>query len=184
MVIENEKIYIDLPKTIAGTALLTGMAVLVKGLVYLPASLALAAVLLMVAETDALKRRIPNSFVMLMVLPGILLLITELYLGAVLKWAIVTRVIGIFALSVPLLLAAVITNGGVGGGDIKFIAASGFVLGALRVAYAVFAGMCVASVFILAGGIYRSLAKRAPGYRRIPAGPFFAVGIWIVYLLF
>ena len=50
---------------------------------------------------------------------------------------IVERVFGMFAVSVPMLLVAMVTSGGFGGGDIKLLAALGAWLGAELVIYTI-----------------------------------------------
>lgn len=184
MLIENEKIYVDLPKTATGTILLAALAGIVKGRAFIPSAAFLACVLLMVSETDAAKRRIPNMFVLLMLLPGCIIILTELYLGADFRYTVLNHLGGLFIMSVPLLITSLITKGGVGGGDIKFIAVSGFALGAAKITYAVFIGMCCAALFIVGRIIYRKLANISLKDKKIPAGPFFALGIWTVFLLF
>lgn len=182
MVIDNERMYIDIPKTILGSAALTAVGGLIKGLPYLPAAAVLSPILLMVSQTDAKKRKIPNEFVLLMLVPAAVLLVTEVLLGRNLLSCIMSRIVGALILSVPLLLASMLTRGGVGGGDIKFIGAAGLLLGALKVAYAVFIGMSIATIFIIARLIWYKVSGNTDGDRRIAAGPFFAIGIWLVFL--
>ena len=174
MVIDNERMYIDIPKTILGSAALTAVGGLIKGLPYLPAAAVLSPILLMVSQTDAKKRK--------MLVPAAVLLVTEVLLGRNLISCIMSRIVGALILPVLLLLASMVTRGGVGGGDIKFIGAAGLFLGALRVSYAVFIGMSIATIFIIARLIWYKVSGNTDGDRRIAAGPFFAIGIWLVFL--
>lgn len=91
---------------------------------------------------------------------------------------ILSRVIGIFAISVPLLIMAILISGAFGGGDIKMMAAAGFLLGWQNAIVATFIG-------IIIGGIYGVilLARRKKGRKEHFAfGPALAVGVFAALL--
>ena len=70
---------------------------------------------------------------------------------------------------------AVVSKGGMGGGDIKFIAAAGALLGWQKVLLIIFAGALLGSII---GGILM-IAKRSTRKSQIPFGPFLAIGTCI-----
>jgi leader peptidase (prepilin peptidase) / N-methyltransferase len=72
-----------------------------------------------------------------------------------------------------LLLAAVLSRGGMGGGDIKLLAAAGFILGPAATGIALFISVLVGSIVGVAL-IVKKIRKRK---EYIPFGPFLALGI-------
>lgn len=89
------------------------------------------------------------------------------------------RLTGILA-AFPFLLTA-LWVGGVGGGDIKFVAASGLVLGFGKACAAASLGICFLLLFHGAGTAVRAIQKKEP-YQYYPMVPFFAVGNLILYV--
>lgn len=82
--------------------------------------------------------------------------------------------IGLFAVSVPLLLVWLITKGaGVGGGDIKLLAAAGLFLGWKLVVFSVLVG-CLAAVCV---HIPRMALKKAG--RALAFGPYLSAGMFV-----
>lgn len=100
-----------------------------------------------------------------------------LFLGMLAVWLfpetqIVERLVGIFIVSVPMLLLALVIPGAFGGGDIKLAAVSGFLLGAKAVVVGTFLGF-------LFGGGYAAwmLARKKLGRKdHFAFGPFLAAG--------
>lgn len=89
------------------------------------------------------------------------------------------RLIGFFAASVPLLLAAVLSRGGMGGGDIKLMAVCGLVLGWKLILLALL-------IAVISGAVYGCilLALHKKGRKsELPLVPFLAGGM-LVSLLF
>ena len=86
---------------------------------------------------------------------------------------LVSRLIGALCISVPMLLVALCIPGGFGGGDIKLMAAAGWLLG--------WKGAVAAAFFaLLGGGGYGAilLARRKAGRKtQFAFGPFLAAGI-------
>lgn len=83
------------------------------------------------------------------------------------------RVAGVFAASIPLILAALFVPGSFGGGDIKLMAACGMFLGAAEAFYSLFLALVFAGFY----GGWLMIVKKKSGKERIAFGPFLAVGI-------
>lgn len=77
-----------------------------------------------------------------------------------------------------LLLVAIISKGGMGGGDIKLMGAAGLYLGTSLTALALFTGFIGGSLL----GIILILLKIKSRKDSIPFGPFLSLGIIIAYL--
>lgn len=101
-----------------------------------------------------------------------------LILGIVSVWlfpehGLMDRVIGFLIISVPMLVLALIIPGAFGGGDIKLMAVSGFLLGVAPTVCAMFLGL-------LTGGGYGivMLRKKKLGKKdQFAFGPFLALGL-------
>ena len=99
-------------------------------------------------------------------------------LGAAAIWlfpehTLADRIIGAVIVSVPMLILALVVPGAFGGGDIKLMAASGWLLGWRAMIPAIFIG-------ILPGGIYciwMLARKKITRSDRIAFGPFLAIGL-------
>lgn len=88
------------------------------------------------------------------------------------------RVGGFFTISLPLLIITCCINGAFGGGDIKFMAASGVILGIWNSLVAFF-------VAILLGGgyaIYLLYIKKVGKKQPMPFGPFLCIGCYVAAL--
>ena len=119
------------------------------------------------AWKDIHTRRISNAIVLGIAAAGIF---SIPFFPAI---SLVDRGIGVFCVSLPLLILTMIVPGSFGGGDIKLMAASGIFLGweANLEAFAL-------AVF-LAGGycIWMLLRKKLSRRERIAFGPFLCAGI-------
>lgn len=127
-----------------------------------------AIILLMVAVTDARTKEIPDVFnaaifvcgiIAIWVIPGISLL---------------SRGIGVFVISVPLLLITMLITDAFGGGDIKMMAASGFLLGWQN-------AITAACIGIMLGGLWGSMLlilKQKNGKDYFAFGPCLAIGVF------
>ncbi len=92
--------------------------------------------------------------------------------------SLVSRLIGMVAVSVPMLIIALIVPGGFGGGDIKMMAPVGFMLGWKLTLVGTF-------LAILAGGIWGAfllLTRRAEKKSHFAFGPFLCAGMAVSYL--
>lgn len=89
--------------------------------------------------------------------------------------SLVERVIGVFVISVPMILIVLLVPGGFGGGDIKMMAASGLLLG--------WKGNVTAfMIALIVGGAYSVILLRAKKIGRkehFAFGPFLSLGIFI-----
>ena len=80
--------------------------------------------------------------------------------------------LGFFAGGGLFYLLAVLSNGGMGGGDIKYIAAVGALLGWQKVLLVIFIGALLGSVV----GVFQITVQRKSRKSLIPFGPFLATG--------
>ena len=123
----------------------------------------LATCLVWIAGQDARTHRISNRSV--------------LAFGAL---AAAYRCVGVFAVSVPLLLLAAWKPGAVGGGDVKLMAAGGSLFGANGIWQAFFTGILLAGIWT----IVMLLCKKVKRKSSIPLGPFLSAGMLISLSLF
>lgn len=127
-------------------------------------------VLLVITMIDLRHMLIPNGLVVAVLLLGVVeTFLTKNY---------VTNIIGFFAVSSILLLLAILTRGGMGGGDIKLMAAAGLFLGWQKVILALMIGAIVGSLI----GVTLIALKRIARKQMIPFGPFLCSGIVIAML--
>jgi len=129
--------------------------------------LILGSVLLLIAFIDFKTMLIPNWSVLLILVLGILFA----FFNQDVSW--LQRLIGFFGAGLGLLLIYIFSRGGIGGGDIKLMAAVGFYLGWKLTLLAMFVGSMIGGicgVLILATG--KGNLKTA-----IPYGPFLVCGI-------
>lgn len=125
-----------------------------------------AAALFTASAVDFARRIIPDRIVLFLLCLGALLL----FFGDGQPWW--SRVIGFFAVSLPMLLVAAFL-GGLGAGDVKLMAACGLILGWKLIIFALFFG----SVFASVAGIYLMLCKKATRRTEIAFGPYLSLGV-------
>ena len=135
--------------------LMLGLSVLVGG------------VLLAVGVIDYETQEIPD---------GLIVALVPLAVLAVWVWpevGIISRAIGFFAVSVPLLVLALVINGAFGGGDIKLMAVCGFLLGWQNTLLAFFIAV------VLGGGwaVYLLASGKGKRGQHIAFGPALCVGV-------
>lgn len=130
--------------------------------------LLLAAVLTVAAVIDIRTMYVPDTIHLCIVGLAVFSLFTEH--GPTLA----SRVCGSLAIGGAMLLVSILTNGGIGGGDLKLLAASGLLLGFPKNLLA----------YVTAGLIYAipMLFHRIERNRQIPMIPYFAASILISYL--
>ena len=126
-------------------------------------------ILLCVAWQDYKTRIIRNKFHIIIFSLAIvqMLLISE--------YRITDRLIGMLAVSVPMLLLTLLIPGGFGGGDIKLMAASGFFLGMRLI-------LCAMILAIIAGSVYGIIMlknRKRDRKDQFAFGPFLAIGLSI-----
>lgn len=90
------------------------------------------------------------------------------------------KLLGIL-IALPFLLAAVFF-GGMGGGDIKLMAACGLVLGLLKGLFAAMAGLSLLLIYVL---IYRIVCRvqRREAKKAFPLAPFLSAGCLLTYFI-
>ena len=127
------------------------------------------AILTVIAMIDADTQYIPPE-----------LNVTLLILGIISIWTIpgptlVERLIGVVCVSVPLLLITLVIAEAFGGGDIKMMAAVGFLLGWKGCVAAFMIGLLLGGAY----GVFVLLAKKKGRKEHFAFGPFLAIGIAI-----
>lgn len=131
---------------------------IVKGLLFVQ-------FLILAGYIDQRTHEIPNELCLLILLDGLFLLNP------------VPAFIGLFLVSLPMLLLGIIFKGGVGGGDIKLMAACGFLLGPMGAIN----GALIGSALLLINLSIRFV--RYKQFSRMNAmAPYFGIGCFIAYL--
>ncbi len=128
--------------------------------------------LITLAFIDIDHQIIPERFNIIIAACGIILAFTSQSLP------LLDRIIGLFAVSVPLLLI-VIFIGGMGMGDVKLFAACGFLLGWKLILLTMLVSSVLAAIF----GIYLMITKKAGRKSEIPFGPYIAFAVIICLLI-
>lgn len=131
-----------------------------------PAAWAFISVLVITTATDLRHGIIPDKVLIAGLVPGLLL--TALQSRDALK----AGVLAFFAAGLFMLALAVLSRGGMGGGDIKLAALMGFFLGPAGVAVALFIAFLVGGVAAAALLLTGAKGRKDP----IPFGPFLAFG--------
>lgn len=150
--------------------LLTGILFLLAYRVYGPTWMTLVAMaafacLILVAMIDFEHGIIPDRLNITLLICGIL----AAFLFREIGW--LERIIGFFAVSVPVLILA-LTLGGMGEGDVKLFAAMGFLLGWKLILLTLLIAAVTAAVY----GLVVAARQESGGKTRIPFGPFIALG--------
>ncbi|NLL38756.1 MAG: prepilin peptidase [Clostridiales bacterium] len=149
------------------------ICVLVFGPVpFLPVALALSTCLLTVAFIDLETYEIPDGLNIFIVSVGTLWNIYALIAGYDI---LLENIIGFFSVSVLLLIIAILSKGGMGGGDIKLSTVCGLILGWQNMVLAICIASILGAVVMLPVFIIKKKERRTP----IPFGPFMAAGIFI-----
>jgi leader peptidase (prepilin peptidase)/N-methyltransferase len=124
-------------------------------------------ILIAVALIDYVTMEIPDSLSVVIAL----LAVAAIWLHD--DVALSSRAIGLFAVSLPMLLLALVINGAFGGGDIKLMAAAGLFLGWQCVLLAFF----IAALFGGGYSIFLLFSGRAKRGTRIAFGPYLCLGL-------
>jgi len=125
---------------------------------------------------DINAKRIPNMLVLIMITMWVLLIIPMLVLDAGKGFGILTdSIYGLLLGGGLFLLVYVISKKGLGGGDVKFMAAAGLYLGFAGTIPAILYGTVLAAVT----GIVLILLKKIKRKDPIPLAPFLFAGIMI-----
>jgi leader peptidase (prepilin peptidase)/N-methyltransferase len=125
------------------------------------------ALLLVIAFIDADTMEIPNG---LNIALGVCALLSFLVAPEV-GW--LSHLIGLVAISVPLLIITLVIPGAFGGGDVKLMAAAGLLLGWQAALVATFIGIIIGGV----QGVYLLATRKKDGKGHFAFGPALCVGI-------
>ncbi len=155
--------------------LITGLAYL---LVYLKTGIQiefilgaiLASLLIVIAYIDIDTIMIYDRFHVLILILGLCFWILD-------PGTLNSRLLGMVIVSIPYLILAIVTKG-IGGGDVKLIAAAGFLLAWPNTLLAFILATLLGGVY----GIYLLLSKKSSAKDAIPFGPYLCIGIFIAYL--
>lgn len=123
--------------------------------------------LMLITMIDADTQEIPPQLNVILLLLGIVAiwLFPEISLQE--------RIIGLFAVSVPMFVLMLFN--GFGGGDVKMMFAAGFLLGWKGVVAAFFIGIVVGGAF----AVYLLVSKKKGRKEQFAFGPFLALGVFI-----
>ncbi len=130
----------------------------------------IGAVLCKIAWTDYQTKHIPDSMVKVLM---ILTILKECLEG---EKVVNGQLLGIFMISIPLLVMSLLIPGSFGGGDIKLMAAGGFLLGGKRIVYAFGIGIFIAGGYI----VIKLLKKELSHKSQIALGPALCAGIFLM----
>jgi leader peptidase (prepilin peptidase)/N-methyltransferase len=140
---------------------------------YLPVVLVFTALLIVVSFIDYQYYLIPNKLILVGFVIGLMIHI----IFPTLAWQ--NALLGFVVGGGVLYVLAVLSKGGMGGGDIKLAALIGFYLGWQKVLQALFFGALLGSVF----GILMILTKKIDRKTPIPFGPFLSMAVILTLLL-
>ena len=136
--------------------------------------------LLVTAVIDFRTMEIPDSMWITVFIGGIIVYIQQLIKdGGFVFDHFIARFIGVFAASGVLLILALITKGGMGGGDIKLMAACGFLLGWKLVAISLVMGAVFGTLFLIANAIKNN--GKVP--RKVPFAPHLSLAVFVCILV-
>ena len=137
-------------------------------------------ILVAISVIDLKSMIIPNGLVISLAVVGVLYTGLRLVFPALFIWNLMwyEPLIGFLAASLPLFLIAVLSKGGMGGGDIKLMAAAGIFLGWKGILVALLAGSLIGAIV----SIILMIAGKKGRKDMIPFGPFLCLGIMISVL--
>lgn len=136
---------------------------------------ALFSVLVVITFIDLDHQIIPDGLVLMILILGAVFAATGIIHGTV-PWY--QPLIGFFAASLPLYVLSLIYEGGMGGGDIKLMAAVGVFIGWKLILLSLFLASlvgCLAAIFLL-------VRRKGHLKTQIPFGPFLSAGIVLAVL--
>ena len=129
-----------------------------------------SSLLLVASYTDIKRREIPDTVCVLLVLTGFL------------KFSF-QNLLGIF-IALPFLIAAMLKEKSIGGGDIKLIAAVGLVLGFWKGIYGLIIGLILLILFYIMFRISSIIRKKQVVKNlSMPLAPFLGIGFIIIYFI-
>lgn len=126
-------------------------------------------VLTVIAVVDADTQEIPPVLNILIFVLGLFSIV------ALPGPSLLERVIGMFAISLPLYLIVQVIRDGFGGGDIKMMFAAGFLLGWKGIVFAFFVGVILGGGY----GAFLLISKQKGRKEHFALGPFLSIGVAI-----
>ena len=132
--------------------------------------------LLVATVIDWRTMEIPDSMWVTVLIGGVITYIDELVAEGFDINCLLERVIGFFAASGILFLLAVITKGGMGGGDIKLMAACGFLLGWQVVLLSLIFGALSGTIYFIIVAIKNRKSEEKMDHK-VPFAPHLALAI-------
>ncbi|TYC87570.1 prepilin peptidase [Acetobacterium wieringae] len=123
------------------------------------------AILICITMIDFDTMTIPNGLIIALMIPALLSFFVFPEVG------LLSRVIGIFIISLPMLVLALFIPDAFGGGDIKLMAVAGFMLGWGNTLLAAFIGIILGGVV----AVYLLVKKTAD--KHMAFGPYLCIGI-------
>ncbi|NCA67034.1 MAG: prepilin peptidase, partial [Clostridia bacterium] len=168
----KERISIKYPIVEGLNALLWIITYITFGFTYLlPIVAAFLSILIIIVFIDLDIMEIPNGLVIALFIPAIVVFALSFFnIGSALWWE---HLIGMVAVSGLLFIIALITKGGIGGGDIKLMLAAGLMLGWKKVAVAFFIGIIIGAVIGITLVLFYGKSRKA----QMPLAPSLAIGI-------
>lgn len=126
---------------------------------------AIFSLLIVISGIDLAVQEIPDGLNLLLAVCGVVLVVIDP------SYPFLQALLGVVIVSLPLEVVALFT-GGIGGGDVKLMAAMGLCLGPKLIVLAFFIGCVSAAVVSLALMAAKKVGRRS----LIPLGPFLALG--------
>ena len=128
------------------------------------------------ALCDLKTRTIPNSLILIMLIAWVLIMVPKIIIDTDAAVPILKdSLYGLFIAGGMFILVYIISRKGLGGGDVKFMAASGLYLGLGGIFTATFCGTVLAGL----AGLALILLKKIGRKDAIPLAPFLYAGILI-----
>jgi len=129
---------------------------------------------------DLSTKRIPNALVLSMIFGWLILVIPMVYIDIENGIRILTdSIYGLLIGGGMFLLVYLLSKKGLGGGDVKFMAAAGLYLGFAHTIPAILFGTVLAAI----AGLVLILLKKIEKKDRIPLAPFLFIGIMITVFM-
>lgn len=132
--------------------------------------------LIVASAIDIKIMEIPDSMWVTILAGGILVYINDLINNGFVFETLIERVVGFFTASTVLFALAVVTKGGMGGGDIKLMAACGFLLGWKVVLLSLILGAFSGTIYFII--VYlKNRKKEEKMDHKVPFAPHLAIAV-------
>lgn len=137
--------------------------------------LVLFSVLIVMSMIDYDIKEIPNSIIIVIMVLGVIGFFIDPKVTNILWWE---KLIGLVAMSSLFLAIAIITRGGIGGGDIRILYSLGLFAGYKFVTLGTMIGVIIGAIAGLGLMFFRKTSRKA----EMPLGPALSIGISIAIL--